>query len=81
MFIATEDRRDGGCELIAGCPIAETPAPGTQVTAAGYSGRPQADKLGLRAGQRVYLHHPPPGWALADPRPELTDAGPTARPT
>jgi hypothetical protein len=44
--------------------------------AAGYSGRPQAAKLGLRAGQRVHLHHPPPGWALADPPGDLLDAGP-----
>jgi hypothetical protein len=27
----------------------------------------QAAKLGLKPGQRVYLHHPPPGWVLADP--------------
>jgi hypothetical protein len=43
---------------------------------AGYSGRPQAAKLGLRAGQRVHLLHPPPGWALADPPGGLLDAGP-----
>jgi hypothetical protein len=43
---------------------------------AGTSGRPQAAKLGLRAGQRVHLHHPPPGWALADPPDGLLDAGP-----
>jgi hypothetical protein len=46
-----------------------TPAPG-------YSGRPQAAKLGLRAGQRTYLLHPPPGWALDDPPAGLLDAGP-----
>jgi hypothetical protein len=40
-----------------------------------YSGRPQAAKLGLRAGQRVHLYHPPPGWALADPPDGLIDAG------
>jgi hypothetical protein len=40
----------------------------------GYSGRPQAAKLGLRPGQRVRLHHPPPGWALADPPDGLIDA-------
>ena len=40
------------------------------------SGRPQAAKLGLRSGQRVGLHHPPPGWDLADPPGGLTDAGP-----
>ena len=37
--------------------------------------RSQAAKLGIRPGQRVHLHHPPPGWALADPPPDLTDAG------
>ena len=42
----------------------------------GYSGRPQAVKLGLRPGQRVHLHHPPPGWDLADPPDGLVDAGP-----
>ena len=42
----------------------------------GYSGRPQAGKLGLRSGQRVHLHHPPPGWDLADPPDGLVDAGP-----
>src|SRR5512146_2858428 len=34
---------------------------------AGYSGRPQAAKLGLKAGQRVVLHGAPPGWTLTDP--------------
>jgi len=42
----------------------------------GYSGRPQAAKLGLRPGQRVHLHHPPAGWDLADPPDGLIDAGP-----
>jgi hypothetical protein len=41
----------------------------------GYSGRPQAAKLGLRPGQRVHLHHPPPGWDFADPPGGLIDAG------
>ena len=41
----------------------------------GYSGRPQAAKLGLRPGQRVHLHHPPPGWDFADPPDGLIDAG------
>jgi hypothetical protein len=36
----------------------------------------QAAKLGLRPGQRVYLHHPPPGWVLTDPPGGLIDAGP-----
>jgi len=42
----------------------------------GYSGRPQGGKLGLRSGQRVYLHRAPSGWDLADPPDGLTDAGP-----
>jgi hypothetical protein len=41
----------------------------------GYSGRPQAAKLGLRPGQRVHLHHPPPGWDFAAPPDGLIDAG------
>ena len=41
----------------------------------GYSGRPQAAKLGLRPGQRVHLHHPPPGWDFADPPDGLIEAG------
>jgi hypothetical protein len=42
----------------------------------GNAGRPQAAKLGLRPGQRVCLHRPPAGWALADPPDGLADAGP-----
>jgi len=42
----------------------------------GYAGRPQAAKLGLRAGQRIHLHQAPPGWDLADPPDGLIDAGP-----
>jgi hypothetical protein len=34
---------------------------------AGYSGRPQHAKLGLKQGQRVALDHVPDGWGLADP--------------
>jgi hypothetical protein len=41
-----------------------------------YPARPQAAKLGLRSGQRVYLHRAPLGWDLADPPGGLTDAGP-----
>ena len=41
----------------------------------GYSGRPQAGKLGLRPGQRVHLYHPPPGWDFADPPDGLIEAG------
>jgi Protein of unknown function (DUF3052) len=36
----------------------------------------QAAKLGLKPGQRVYLHHAPPGWVLADPPDGLIDADP-----
>jgi hypothetical protein len=46
------------------------------VTAAGYSGRSQAAKLGLKPEQRVHLDSAPPGWALADPPTGL--AGPDA---
>ncbi len=35
----------------------------------------QAAKLGVRAGQRVYLDAPPPGWDLAGPPAGLVDAG------
>lgn len=38
---------------------------------AGYSGRPQHAKLGLRPGQRVSLDHLPDGWRLADPPADL----------
>ena len=41
-----------------------------------YPGRAQAAKLGLRPGQRVHLHHPPPGWDLTAPPDGLVDAGP-----
>jgi len=33
---------------------------------AGYSGRPQHAKLGLKPGHRVALDHAPDGWALSD---------------
>lgn len=42
---------------------------------AGYSGRPQSAKLGLKPEQRVHLHHHPPGWALTDPPAGLADPG------
>lgn len=35
--------------------------------AAGYSGTPQARKLGLKAGHRVSLDHAPAEWALEAP--------------
>jgi hypothetical protein len=40
-------------------------------TGAGYSGTPQARKLGLRAGSRIALDTPPAGWALTEPPAEL----------
>lgn len=39
--------------------------------AAGYSGTPQARKLGIKPGQRVSLDNPPPGWSLTDPPADL----------
>jgi len=51
-------------------------AGGRPVTAPGYSGRPQAAKLGLRPGMRVSLHQPPDGWALTDPPDGLAGPGP-----
>jgi hypothetical protein len=45
-------------------------------TSAGYSGRVQAVKLGLKAGQRVHLHQAPDGWALTDPPGGLAGPGP-----
>ena len=33
----------------------------------GYSGTPQARKLGIKPGYRVGLDHAPPGWGLTDP--------------
>lgn len=57
----------------AGQPVG---AAGGPVTTPGYSGRPQAAKLGLKPGQRVSLHQPPGGWALADPPDGLTAPGP-----
>ena len=46
------------------------------MTTPGYSGRPQAVKLGLKPEQRVYVHHPPDGWALTDPPAGLAGPGP-----
>jgi hypothetical protein len=43
-------------------------------TTAGYSGTPQARKLGLKPGSRFAAIAPPDGWALDDP-PPLEDAG------
>jgi hypothetical protein len=42
----------------------------------GYPGTPQSRKLGLKAGQRVALDDPPPGWALTEPPDGLLAPGP-----
>jgi Protein of unknown function (DUF3052) len=44
--------------------------------AAGYSGTPQARKLGLKPGQRVALDDPPDGWGLREPPDGLEPADP-----
>ena len=62
------ERRIRGRQLIG--------AAGGAVTTPAYSGRPQAVKLGLKPGQRVGLHQPPRGWALADPPDGLAGPGP-----
>jgi hypothetical protein len=46
--------------------------------AAGYSGTPQAKKLGLKAGQRVSIDGAPPGWNLTDPPEDLEYVDPGA---
>ena len=63
----------GGRRTRTGKPIGPG---GRPVTAPGYSGRPQATKLGLKPGQRVSLHQPPGGWALTDPPDGLAGPGP-----
>jgi hypothetical protein len=44
--------------------------------AAGYSGTPQARKLGIKPGLRVALDSPPDGWQLQDPPGGLLPADP-----
>jgi hypothetical protein len=46
------------------------------MTHTGYSGRPQAAKLGLKAGHRAALQDAPEGWALTDPPDGLDGPGP-----
>jgi hypothetical protein len=46
------------------------------MTNPGYPGRPQAAKLGLKAGLRVVLHDGPQGWALTSPPDGLDGPGP-----
>ena len=41
---------------------------------AGYSGAPQAGKLGVKPGHRIYLDHPPPRWRLNDPPDDVVYA-------
>ena len=43
--------------------------------AAGYSSTPQARKLGLKPGQRVFLDNSPTGWHLDEPPAELIQVG------
>ena len=43
---------------------------------AGYSGTPQARKLGLRPGHRVAVDDPPEGWQLQEPPDGLLDTSP-----
>jgi hypothetical protein len=40
----------------------------------GYSGTPQARKLGLKPGLRIALDDPPPDWSLSDPPDGLQPA-------
>jgi hypothetical protein len=42
----------------------------------GYSGTPQARKLGINAGQRVHLDQPPLGWRLSGPPLGTVEVGP-----
>jgi hypothetical protein len=46
------------------------------VTTPGYSGRPQAAKLGLKPGHRVDLQNRPDSWSLTDPPDGLAGPGP-----
>jgi hypothetical protein len=46
---------------------------------AGYQGRPQAAKLGLKPEMRVCLHRAPEGWALTDPPAGLAGPDPDGR--
>jgi hypothetical protein len=43
--------------------------------AAGYSGTPQARKLGLKAGMRVCLDQAPAAWDLTEPPADLVYVG------
>jgi Protein of unknown function (DUF3052) len=43
---------------------------------AGYSGTPQARKLGLKPGHRVALDDPPEGWQLQEPPDDPLDTDP-----
>lgn len=42
---------------------------------AGYSGTPQARKLGIKSGQRICLDNSPPGWRLTDPPTDISLIG------
>ena len=45
--------------------------------AAGYSGTPQARKLGLKPGHRISFDQPPSGWTLEDPPDDLIQVSST----
>jgi hypothetical protein len=66
MHLGGRRARDGQLIGTAGAPV----------TTPGYSGRPQALKLGLKPGHRVSLHQPPRGWALTGPPDGLAGPAP-----
>ena len=41
----------------------------------GYSGTPQARKLGIKSGQRVSIENSPPAWQLSAPHPDIHIVG------
>lgn len=41
----------------------------------GYSGTPQAHKLGIKPGHRICLDNPPSGWHLTDPPADISFVG------
>jgi hypothetical protein len=48
---------------------------GSGSVTAGYSGTPQAKKLGIKAGLRVAVEQAPRGWSLDDPPPVVDARG------
>lgn len=41
----------------------------------GYSSTPQARKLGIKSGQRVFIDNSPPGWLLTNPPHDINFVG------